>query len=162
MNLAMKLSTQSLDNSHIWDTFRELLNHVHRGCAAWLRCCLLIAREVNDAQRQISVKLWKVQAHSVTVKTILKKQHLISAARNTSYLQIIFPVDDESVAEHVSHDDQVRVLALHRNTVHAQKLREECTAMTLHNMLQNTRNNISWASPIKSDTVKMYSIKHSL
>lgn len=46
------------------------------------------------------------------------------------------------MAEHVPHDDQVRVLALHRNPVHAQKLREECTAMTLHYMLRDTTQNI--------------------
>lgn len=85
----------------------------------------------------------KYQAHSITVKTILKKQHLISAARNASYLQVVFPVDNESVAEHVPHDDQVRVLALHCNPVHAQKLREECTAMTLHYMLRDTTQNKS-------------------
>lgn len=55
-------------------------------------------------------------------------------------------MDNESVAEHVPHDDQVRVLALHRNPVHAQKLREECTAMTLHYMLQdNTKHKESYS-----------------
>lgn len=77
----------------------------------------------------------------------------ISAAKNCPYLQIVLPVDNESVAEHVPHDDQVRVLTLHRNTVHAQKLREKCTAMTLHYMLwdttQNTKSYISWALPVK-------------
>lgn len=79
---------------------------------------------------------------SKTVKNILMKQQLISAVRNCSYLQVVFPVDNESVAEHVPHDDQVRVLTLHRNTVHAQKLREKCTAMTLHYMLRDTTQNI--------------------
>ncbi len=77
----------------------------------------------------------------------VKKQHLISAARNASYLQVVFPVDNESVAEHVPHDDQIRVLALHRNPVHAQKLREECTAMTLHYMLQDNTKAIIFCEP---------------
>lgn len=86
----------------------------------------------------------KYQAHSITVNTILKKQHLISAVRNASYLQVVFPVDNESVAKHVPHNDQVRVLALHCNPVHAQKLREECTAMTLHYMLRDTKQKESY------------------
>lgn len=51
------------------------------------------------------------------------------------YLQIIFSVHDESVTEHVPHDDQVGVLALHAYPVHAQELWEKCATMTLHYVL---------------------------
>lgn len=39
-----------------------------RGCDAWFKCCLLIAREVNDVHLQISVMLWKVKSHSISQK----------------------------------------------------------------------------------------------
>lgn len=43
----------------------------------------------------------------------------------------------QSVAEHVPHDQQVGVLALHRHSVQAQKLREERVAMAGDDVLQD-------------------------
>lgn len=60
-----------------------------------------------------------------------------------SHLKIVFPVHDEPVAEHVPHDDEVGVLALHAHAVHAEKLREERAAMTLHYVLQESRETIN-------------------
>lgn len=54
------------------------------------------------------------------------------------HLKIVFPVHDEPVAEHVPHDDEVGVLALHAHAVHAEELREECAAVTLHYVLQES------------------------
>lgn len=56
-----------------------------------------------------------------------------------SHLKIVFPVDDEPVAEHVPHDDEVGVLALHAHAVHAKELRKERVAVTLDYMLQERR-----------------------
>lgn len=54
------------------------------------------------------------------------------------HLEVVFPVHDEPVAEHVPHDDEVGVLALHAHAVHAEELREECAAVTLHDVLRET------------------------
>lgn len=52
------------------------------------------------------------------------------------HLQVVLPVYHQSVAEHVPHDDQVRLLALHANPVHAQELRQQGATVTLHYVLQ--------------------------
>ncbi|TNN73338.1 hypothetical protein EYF80_016501 [Liparis tanakae] len=49
---------------------------------------------------------------------------------------VVLPVDDHSVAEHVPHDDQVGLLAVHAHPVHPQELRQQGAAMTLHYVLQ--------------------------
>lgn len=148
--LTVKPSTQFLKNRYIWDTIHELLiNHIH------LNLLSQVKGSVMHDLSSVCLLLEKLMMCAKTWKHYEKLRHtasVISAARNCSYLQVVFPVDNESVAEHVPHDDQVRVLTLHRNTVHAQKLRKKCTAMTLHYMLrdttQNIMNYISWALPI--------------
>lgn len=42
----------------------------------------------------------------------------------------------QSVAEHVPHNQQVGVLALHSDSVHGQELREQRTAVARDNMLE--------------------------
>lgn len=98
--------------------------------------CLLLAKLMMCAKTNISHAMRRsdTQHHSQN-----------NPEEQATHLQVIFPVDNESVAEHVPHDDQVRVLALHRNPVHAQKLREECTAMTLHYMLRDTTQKESYS-----------------
>lgn len=56
-----------------------------------------------------------------------------------AHLQVVFPVHDEPVAEHVPHHDEVGVLALHAHAVHAKELREERAAVTLHDVLQGKK-----------------------
>lgn len=46
------------------------------------------------------------------------------------------------MAEHVPHDDEVGVLALYAHAVHAEELREERAAVTLHYVLQESRETI--------------------
>lgn len=46
----------------------------------------------------------------------------------------------QSVAKHVPHDQQVGVLALHSDSVHAKKLRKECVAMAGDNILEENSN----------------------
>lgn len=45
-------------------------------------------------------------------------------------------MDGQLVAEHVPHDDEVGVLIVDGNTVHAEELREQCDAVTLYNVLE--------------------------
>lgn len=54
-----------------------------------------------------------------------------------AYLQVILSVHVQPVAEHVPHDQQVGVLALHRHSVHAQELREERVAVAGDDVLQD-------------------------
>lgn len=42
----------------------------------------------------------------------------------------------QSVAEHVPHDDQVGLLVVHAHPVHPQELRQQRAAVTLHDVLQ--------------------------
>lgn len=42
----------------------------------------------------------------------------------------------QSVAEHVPHDDQVRLLVVHAHPVHTEELWQQSTAVTLHYVLQ--------------------------
>lgn len=42
------------------------------------------------------------------------------------------------MTEHVPHDDEIRVLIVDSNTVHAEELREQCGAVTLYNVLEHT------------------------
>lgn len=55
------------------------------------------------------------------------------------YLEVVLPVYMQSVAEHVPHYQQVGVLALHRDSVHGQELREQRVAMAGDYMLEKNR-----------------------
>lgn len=59
-----------------------------------------------------------------------------------SYLEVILPVYMQPMAEHVPHDRQVGVLALHSDSVHTKKLREERVAMAGDDVLED--GNIEW------------------
>lgn len=45
----------------------------------------------------------------------------------------------QSVAEHVPHDDQIGVLAVHSDSVHGEELREQRAAVAGDNMLEEER-----------------------
>lgn len=45
-------------------------------------------------------------------------------------------MDAQLVTEYVPHDDEVRVLVVDGNTVHAEELREQRDAVTLYNVLE--------------------------
>lgn len=60
------------------------------------------------------------------------------------HLQVVLPVNNHSVAEHVPHDDQVGLLAVHAHTVHTQELRQQGAAMTLHDVLQRGETTVNW------------------
>lgn len=53
------------------------------------------------------------------------------------YLQVVFPVDGEAVAERVPHDQQVGVLAVHAQPVHAQEAGQQRAPVTLHHVLRD-------------------------
>lgn len=52
------------------------------------------------------------------------------------YLEVVLPVYMQSVAEHVPHHQQVGVLALNRDSVHGQELREQRVAVAGDYMLE--------------------------
>lgn len=52
-----------------------------------------------------------------------------------SHLQVVLPVHHQSVAEHVPHDDQVGLLAVHAHPVHSQELRQQGAPVTFHYVL---------------------------
>lgn len=51
------------------------------------------------------------------------------------YLQVVFSVDGEAVTEHVPHDEEVGLLAVHAHPVHPQEARQQRAAVTLHHVL---------------------------
>lgn len=56
------------------------------------------------------------------------------------HLQVVLPMYHQSVAEHVPHDDQVRLLVVHAHPVHTQELWQQSAAVTLHYVLQRGNN----------------------
>lgn len=56
------------------------------------------------------------------------------------HLQVVLPVYNQSVAEHVPHDDQVGLLVVHAHPVHTQELWQQGATMTLHYVLQRGNN----------------------
>lgn len=54
------------------------------------------------------------------------------------YLEVILPVNVQSAAEHVPHNHQVCILALHSHSVHGQELRQQCAAVAGDDMLECT------------------------
>lgn len=73
-------------------------------------------------------------------KTILETRPsnavLTKSVRVTPHLQVVLPVDHQSVAEHVPHDHQVCLLVVHADPVHSQELRQQRAAVTLDNVLE--------------------------
>ena len=55
-----------------------------------------------------------------------------------SYLQVILPVDDQPVTEHVPRHSEVCVFVIHSNTIHAEELGEQCDAVACHDVLKYT------------------------
>lgn len=52
------------------------------------------------------------------------------------HLQVVLPVHQQPVAEHVPHDQQVGLLVVHAHPVHAQELRQQRAAVALDDVLQ--------------------------
>lgn len=52
------------------------------------------------------------------------------------HLQVVLPVYNQSVAEHVPHDNQVGLLIVHAHTIHTEELRQQGATVTLHYVLQ--------------------------
>lgn len=52
------------------------------------------------------------------------------------YLQVVLPVHQQPVAEHVPHDDKIRLLAVDAHPVHSQELGQQRAAVALHDVLK--------------------------
>lgn len=53
-----------------------------------------------------------------------------------THLQIIFFVNRQPMAKNVASDNHIRLISVHREAIHAQKLREQRVAMALNYILQ--------------------------
>lgn len=73
------------------------------------------------------------------VGSVIKKGQTVSRAV-LPHLEVVLPVYNQSVAEHVPHDDQVGLLVVHAHPVHTQELRQQGATVTLHYVLQRGNN----------------------
>ena len=79
------------------------------------------------------------------MKTEPKLEHLsvsppVSVSQVSGYLEVVLPVHVQPVAEHVPHDQQIGVLALHRHSVHGQEVRQQRAAVAGDHVLEEERS----------------------
>lgn len=67
---------------------------------------------------------------------------------SSSYLEIIFLVDGESVREDIACNNHVGLVSIHGEPVNPQKLRQQRVAMALHDELRKDGRNIRQSSDI--------------
>lgn len=53
-----------------------------------------------------------------------------------TYLQVIFLIDGQAVAENIACDNHIGFIAIYGDAVHAQELGQQCGTVTFHNILQ--------------------------
>lgn len=56
---------------------------------------------------------------------------------NPTYLEIVFLVNRQAVGEDIACNNHVGLISIHGESVHPQKLRQQCVAMAFHNELIN-------------------------